>query len=467
MEATEPYLLEVLEGDLLTPILIYQRISGKKKFLLESSLKHENSGRYSFIGADPVMELKGIDNRTVVISSKGEERIRDKPLEVLKSMMPKKRMEQDGPFPFFGGAVGYVGYDAIAQYEEIGLIPCDELDIPDVHLMFYEEVVVFDHYEQKVYLAATPLSNKTDRAQLNLKLEKRRNEIINGMASDNQESASLSAFASFVKKDEFIQKVKKAKEYIEKGDIFQVVLSQRLQATIKGDPFSFYRKLRVQNPSPYMYFLDFGSYQIAGASPESLIKVNERRVTTNPIAGTRRRGKTNGEDRQLEMDLLKDEKELAEHRMLLDLGRNDLGRVCEFGSIEIEKNMKIERFKHVIHLVSEVSGKLKNAYSPMDAFISCLPAGTVSGAPKIRAMEIVYELEQVKRGIYAGAVGYISANGSLDFALAIRTMVIKDGKAYIQAGAGIVHDSIPEKEYEETLHKLSAFLEGQDDIADR
>ncbi|MFC0415160.1 anthranilate synthase component I [Cytobacillus solani] len=466
MEAAEPFLLTEIEGDLFTPILIYQRLSGKKKFLLESSLKHENSGRYSFIGADPVMELKGFGNQTMVISAKEAEWIQDKPLEVLKSMMPEKKIVQQERFPFFGGAVGYVGYDAIAQYEQIGLTPIDELGIPDVHLLLFEDVIIFDHYEQKVFFAATSLSNDTDKSKLKLRLEKRRKEIMYGTVCEDRNRVCISAFSPFMKKEEFIQKVKIAKEYIESGDIFQVVLSQRLQATIKGDPFSFYRKLRVQNPSPYMYYLDFGSYQIAGASPESLIKVKNGKMTANPIAGTRPRGKTEKEDLKLEFDLLTDEKELAEHRMLLDLGRNDLGRVCEFGSIQIEKNMKVERFKHVIHLVSEVSGKLTNSFSTMDALISCLPAGTVSGAPKIRAMEIINELEEVKRGLYAGAVGYVSWNGSLDFALAIRTMVIKEGKAYIQAGAGIVHDSIPEKEYEETLHKLRAFLEDQDDTAD-
>ncbi|WP_313799735.1 anthranilate synthase component I [Cytobacillus sp.] len=463
MEMTKPIVVKELEGDLLTPILIYQRISGKKKFLLESSLKHEDSGRYSFIGADPVMELKGVGNRTIVITAKGEETIKDKPLEVLKAVLPEKKTVQHDRFPFFGGAVGYVGYDAIAQYEQIGRSPIDELSIPDVHLMFFEEVVVFDHFEQKVFLVATPLSNETDRSKLELQLAKRRNEIICGTAREDTEQAELSVFIPSMKKEEFVEKVKKAKEYIERGDIFQVVLSQRLQAAIKGDPFSFYRKLRVQNPSPYMYYLDYGSYQIAGSSPESLIKVNESKVSANPIAGTKPRGKTDSEDLNFEIDLLRDEKELAEHRMLVDLGRNDLGRVCEFGSIEIETYMKVERFKHVMHLASEISGKIKKSFSAIDALTSCLPAGTVSGAPKIRAMEIINELEEVKRGLYAGAIGYFSANGSLDFALAIRTMVIKDDNAYIQAGAGIVYDSIPEKEYEETIYKLRAFLEDQYD----
>jgi anthranilate synthase component 1 len=304
-----------------------------------------------------------------------------------------------------------------------------------------------------------PLTEKTDISRLRQKVEKRKAEIQNGNSKMESNEAALTDFKAFTSKEDFVDKVKKAKQYIEEGDIFQVVLSQRLKAEMTGDPFSFYRKLRVQNPSPYMYYLDFEDYAVAGASPESLIKATGDKVITNPIAGTRPRGKTEAEDLQLEKSLKEDEKELAEHRMLLDLGRNDLGRVCEFGSITIEKNMVIERYKHVMHLVSEVGGKLKKPNSAIDALIACLPAGTVSGAPKIRAMEIINELEKVKRGIYSGAVGYFSGNGNMDFALAIRTMVIKDGNAYIQAGAGIVHDSVPEKEYEETLHKLKAFLE--------
>lgn len=457
MEISNEYYVEVLEGDMLTPILLYQLLSGKKKFLFESSLKHEKSGRYSFIGVNPVLELKEDGLGSVVVTSQGEERFQEKPLEVLKTLLPEKQLKQLVNLPFCGGAVGYVGYDVIRHYEQIGNDLHDELMIPEVHLMFYEEVTVFDHLEQKIYLVAIPLLS--DVSRLKAQLVKRRMEIQHGVLNDLASELRLSAFKSSLTIADFIEQVKKAKAHIDEGDIFQIVLSQRLQATIEGDPFSLYRKLRIQNPSPYMYYLDFGDYQVAGASPESLIKVINNKVTTNPIAGTRPRGKTDEEDDVLVKELLADEKELAEHRMLLDLGRNDIGRVCEFGSIVIERQMEIEKYKHVMHLVSEVSGKLKNTFSEIDALISCLPAGTVSGAPKIRAMEIINELEEVKRGVYGGAIGYFSLNGNMDFALAIRTMFIKDGKAYIQAGAGIVQDSIPEKEYEETIHKLKAFLE--------
>ncbi|WP_449619880.1 anthranilate synthase component I [Robertmurraya sp. Marseille-Q9965] len=450
-------IIEELQGDTLTPISIFQRLAGKKKFLLESSLKHEASGRYSFIGANPAIEIKGIDGRTIVFKDGGEEGISEKSLEVLKRLVPNLEDVPDF-LPFVGGVVGFVGYDVIRHYESIGKTPFDEFALPDVHFMMFEELVVFDHLQQKVYLVGVPLLATTEVSKLKIRLQERKKEILTGKERE-QKPVKLSSFTPSIRKEEFIEKVKKAKEYIVEGDIFQVVLSQRMKAKIDGDPFSFYRKLRIQNPSPYMYYLDFEDYIVAGASPESLIRASNKKVVTNPIAGTRPRGKTVEEDENLAKELLSDEKELAEHQMLVDLGRNDIGRVSEFGTVQVDKYMVIEKYKHVMHLVSEVSGRLTNQYSPLDALIACLPAGTVSGAPKIRAMEIINELEEVKRGIYSGAIGYLSANGNMDFALAIRTMVMKGEDVYIQAGAGIVYDSVPEKEYEETLHKLRAFLE--------
>lgn len=253
--------------------------------------------------------------------------------------------------------------------------------------------------------------------------------------------------------------VEKAKAHIERGDIFQVVLSQRFKAEFCGNPFSLYRKLRTSNPSPYMFYLEFDDYTILGTSPESLVKVQDRKVTTNPIAGTKPRAKTKEEDLEIEQQLLHDEKEIAEHRMLVDLGRNDIGRVSKIGTVNVSKYMSIERYKYVMHIVSEVTGELKDEVHVLDVLTSCLPAGTVSGAPKIRAMQIINDLEQFKRGVYAGAIGYISVNGNMDLALAIRTMIVKDRNAYVQAGAGIVYDSIPESEYLETLNKAKALLE--------
>ncbi|KAA9025775.1 anthranilate synthase component I [Niallia endozanthoxylica] len=453
-------IIEEIEGDTLTPISIYQKLRGDKKFLLESSLKHENSGRFSFIGAEPFMELIGNGNSSQIIINNENKYINKKPLEVLKELLPEKSPKPEPLFPFIGGAVGYAGYDAIRQYERIGEVPNDELMLPDVHFLFFEVLVVFDHLEQKVYIVASQQHNGSSREELSDKIEMTKEQIRKGVSEEGVKEVTLSAFQASIPKEQFINHVIKAKKYIEEGDIFQVVLSQRLKAEIEGEPFSLYRKLRVKNPSPYMYYFDFQDYSIAGVSPESLIKVKGRQVITNPIAGTRPRGANDEEDLRLAEGLLADEKELAEHKMLVDLGRNDLGRVCEFGSVEVTKFLGIEKYKHVIHLVSEVEGKLVDTFSPIDALISCLPAGTVSGAPKIRAMEIINEMENSKRGIYSGAIGYVSANGNLDFALAIRTMVIKGKEAYIQAGAGIVYDSIPEKEYEETLHKLQMFLGG-------
>ncbi|MCQ6274220.1 anthranilate synthase component I [Bacillus sp. V3B] len=453
-------IIEEIEGDTLTPITIYQRLTGEKKFLLESSLKHENSGRFSFIGADPFMELIGDGDKSQIIKANEKEMVLEKPLEVLKKLLPKKTPKIEPLFPFIGGAVGYASYDSIRQYEKIGPIPNDELQTPDVHFLFFEVLIVFDHLDQKVYLVASPQKNGSTVDMLQERLVKIREEIRNGAREEEAKEVSLSSFEASMSKEQFIDNVQKAKTYIEEGDIFQVVLSQRLKATIQGDPFSLYRKLRIKNPSPYMYYFDFADYKVAGVSPESLIKVKGSQVITNPIAGTRPRGKDLEEDKALAKELLADEKELAEHKMLVDLGRNDLGRVCEFGTVHVTKFLEIEKYKHVMHIVSEVEGELVEDFAPIDALTSCLPAGTVSGAPKIRAMEIINEMENNKRGIYSGAIGYVSANGNIDFALAIRTMVIKGDEAYIQAGAGVVYDSIPEKEYEETLHKLKMFLGG-------
>jgi anthranilate synthase component 1 len=459
-------IIEQIEGDTLTPISIFQKISGKKKFLLESSQKYEDSGRYSLIGSDPVLEVKGYGEENQIIINKKIQSVKGKTLDLIKQLLPDFASHAE-TFPFVGGAVGYVGYDAIRQYENIGDVPKDELNMPDIHLMFYEQVVIYDHLEQKAYLAAAPILKDTDPAKLLELNQRRKDELKKESPPSEPEKVALSSFAASIKKEDFVRNVEIAKEYIAKGDIFQVVLSQRMKAQFHGDPFSFYRKLRITNPSPYMYYLDYGDYVVAGSSPESLVKAKQSFVITNPIAGTRPRGKNAEEDLHLEQELIRDEKELAEHRMLVDLGRNDLGKICKYGTVNVHKYMTIEKYKHVMHIVSEVSGELADHYHAADALISCLPAGTVSGAPKIRAMEIINQLEPVKRGVYSGAIGYFSVNGNMDFALAIRTMVIKNGEGYIQAGAGIVHDSIPEKEYEETIHKLKTFLEDPDDFINR
>lgn len=448
-----------MEGDIYTPIGIYQSLPGAKKFLLESSLKHEQHGRYSFIGSNPYRELKTQNGHLVEINAEGEVIEREgRFLDALKESMSTE-VEHNMPFPFLGGAVGYVGYDIIRQYEDIGPMLDDEMDMPEAHLLFYREVIVYDHINQQISIVM--LGEEEEEELFN----KKANYLISMIKLGPTERMAIERekkkidFQSNMTKDHFQELVRKAKEEIVRGEIFQVVLSQRFSAPFSGDPFQFYRSLRRHNPSPYMFYIDFQEYQIVGASPESLLKGDGTEVVTNPIAGTRKRGTTELEDQQLEEELLHDEKELAEHRMLVDLGRNDLGRVCEIGTVELTKYMLIEKYKRVMHIVSEVKGKKRQDVSNADVLASCLPAGTVSGAPKIRAMNIINHLETVKRNVYAGAVGYFSFHGSFDFALAIRTMVVKEGKAYIQTGAGIVYDSDPEMEYQEVYNKARALME--------
>ncbi|WP_245959437.1 anthranilate synthase component I [Neobacillus piezotolerans] len=448
-----------MQGDTLTPVAIFQKLKGKKKFLLESSLKHTDTGRFSFIGAAPALELISSGAKNRLITSSGEEtEIVGCPLKVMEGLIPP--IQADVPFPFFGGAAGYAGYDLIRLYEDIGPIHDSGLGMPDCHFMFLEEVIVYDHLEQRIYITGVPLLETTTAESLAARLEKRASELSLTSVCTEPAPFSLGQFSGMMAKKEFMEKVDVVKRHIEEGDIFQGVLSQRLRAEFSGDPFSFYRKLRLDNPSPYMFYFDFGAYTVMGASPESLVKVSGRTVYSNPIAGTRPRGINNQSDIVLSDELRHDEKELAEHKMLVDLGRNDLGKICEFGTIRVSKYLEIEKYRHVMHLVSELEGTLRPEFSSLDALAACLPAGTVSGAPKIRAMQIINELEGTKRGLYSGAIGYLSAGGDLDFALAIRTMAIKDGAAFIQAGAGIVHDSIAELEYEETINKLKAFLGG-------
>ena len=456
MKTKNQFFIKELKGDTFTPISILQKISGKKKFLLESSHKYNDSGRYSIIGSDPAFELISNGDSNEILYRNGEKKIiKGNPLELIKTLLPKM---DEAPFPFIGGAVGYVGYDIIRQFEEIGEEFVNGLEMPDVHLMFYEEVIVYDHLEEKITICGIPLLEKSE---IERRIEQKIEELKQTAIYEEESPFQFAGFQSETSKEEFIKNVEIAKEHIKAGDIFQVVLSRRMKSSFQGSPLSLYRKHRAHNPTPYMFYIDFNGYTVIGSSPESLIKTRGSQVFSNPIAGTKRRGKTAEEDQLIAKELKSDEKELAEHKMLVDLGRNDLGRVCEFGSVTVDKYMEVEKFRHVIHLVSEVSGTLTEGNSNLDALAACLPAGTVSGAPKIRAMEIINKLEKSKRGLYSGAIGYLSANENMDFALAIRTMILKDNTAYIQAGAGIVHDSDPESEYEETINKLKAFLEGE------
>jgi anthranilate synthase component I len=461
MEIKTDYFIKEIKGDTLTPISILQKISGNKKFLLESSHKYNDSGRYSFIGADPAFELisRG-DSNEIITRNGGRKVLKGNPLELLKTLIPPMG-QVEFPFPFIGGAIGYVGYDIIRKYEVIGEELPNGMEMPDIHLMFYEEVIVFDHLEDKVLICGCPLSRESDNALIEKRIYERIEELKKPTFYATDEPFSFSGFESETTKETFIKNVEIAKEHILAGDIFQVVLSRRMKSQFTGEPLSLYRKHRANNPTPYMFYIDFDAYTVIGSSPESLIKTRANNVISNPIAGTKKRGRTNEEDLLIEQELKSDEKELAEHKMLVDLGRNDLGKICEFGSVHVDKYMAVEKYRHVMHLVSEVSGQLNSDKTAIDALAACLPAGTVSGAPKVRAMEIINTLEKSKRGLYSGAVGYLSADGNMDFALAIRTMILKEGSAYIQAGAGIVYDSDPESEYQETINKLNSFLEGE------
>ncbi|MDG4658320.1 anthranilate synthase component I [Ectobacillus antri] len=452
------FITDEMEGDEVTPIVLYQRLAGNKTFLLESSLTHEDKGRYSFIGSDPYMEITSNGKVVNIISGTDVEQRQGKVLDVIRELLAFQKA--DSPFPFAGGAIGYVGYDVIRQYEEIGTANNDELEMPETHLLFYQAFTVYDHKLQKVsFVYVYRPQEETSYEQVQEMLTDMKTKAQRQSAPATPVAKLKAEFHSNIKEDEFYEMVNRAKEYIKAGDIFQVVLSQRLRTIFDGDPFGLYRRLRITNPSPYMFYVDFGSYTVLGSSPESLLSVKGDKVITNPIAGTRPRGRDKEEDEKIAKELRGNEKEKAEHLMLVDLGRNDLGLVSEIGTVKPEKFMEIERYSHVMHLVSEVSGQLREGVTCLDALQYCLPAGTVSGAPKIRAMTIIDELENKKRGVYAGTVGYISFNGDMDMALAIRTMVVKDNKAYIQAGAGIVYDSEPEAEYMETINKAKALLE--------
>jgi anthranilate synthase component 1 len=441
---------KILAADTLTPILAYMRIQGSHKVILESIPRDKENARFSIVAYNPVFEIK-FENG--LLTNNGQP-IQQDPLDYLQSLTQKKVTSD---LPFAGGAIGFVAYDLIGLYEDIGQIPLDPIGTPDLHFFIYESFVIFDHKKERVYVVEENLyshrSNDAVRQALGQVVTDLQTQAPNEFTPQDLQALQ---FKHRLEKESFEQMVTRAKELIRQGDMFQCVLSQRFSSDFKGDPLDYYRNLRVTNPSNYLYFYDFGDYQIIGASPESLVSVKQGQVVTNPIAGTRPRGKTEAEDAALAQDLLTDAKEVAEHRMLVDLGRNDIGRIAQIGSVQVSKYMEVEYFRYVMHLTSLVEGRLLPQLTALDALKATLPAGTVSGAPKIRAMQRIYQLEKEKRGIYAGAIGYLSASGDMDFAIAIRTMIIKNAKAYVQAGAGIVYDSIPENEYFETLNKAKA-----------
>lgn len=460
-------------ADTETPIRLFQHFAKERHaFLLESVEGGAKWARYSFIGTNPFMMLYG-KHGEMVLETNGERTIlRDKPIELLKAKLRSFRSPSIGELPpFTGGAIGFFGYDLLQYYEKLPAHRIDDLNMNDLQFMFCDQVIVFDHFKQQLQIignvhvknGATDDDIAAAYDQTVSGIEAAISRLQRPVPMQSPASAipadpELGNVQSNVTKEQFMAGVDRAKDYIRAGDIFQVVLSQRFSIDTTVDPLHVYRVLRTMNPSPYMYYLKMGDEVIVGTSPEALVKVSGERVETRPIAGTRPRGRTPEEDRALELDLLADEKERAEHLMLVDLGRNDIGRVSEFGTVRCDSFMEIERYSHVMHIVSNVSGKLRKDKDFFDAFVSCLPAGTVSGAPKLRAMEIIAELENEARGAYAGAIGYLGFSGAMDTCITIRTIIFKNGKAYVQSGAGIVWDSVPENEYMETVNKAKALL---------
>ncbi|MBK8284373.1 MAG: anthranilate synthase component I [Ahniella sp.] len=463
-----PVVREVL-SDLDTPLSVYLKLAdGPFAYLFESVEGGESWGRYSIIGL-PARRTYALRGRTLTVRQLGEvieTRELADPLTDIEAIRAGFRVPKlEGLPAFTGGLVGYFGFETIAYIEDKLQSPDkpDQLGTDDVLLMLSEEVAVFDNLKGRLYLI---VHADPDEPQAQSKAERRLDELTFRLRHSGRSYPEVldptmldeTDFISGFTREGFLAAVAKCQELIRAGDVFQVVLSQRLSVPFKARPVDVYRALRALNPSPYMYFLDLGRTQIVGSSPEILVRLKDGEVTVRPIAGTRPRGKTPEQDLQFERDLLADPKERAEHLMLIDLGRNDVGRVAEVGSVHVPEQMVIERYSHVMHIVSEVRGKLRAGLSYMDVLKAAFPAGTVSGAPKIRALQVIQELEPVKRNVYSGAVGYLNWWGEADTAIAIRTALIQDGMLHVQAGAGIVYDSDPEKEWEETMNKGRALF---------
>ncbi len=451
-----------LYSDLLTPIEVLRKLKNVSKhcYLLESAEDNQNWGRYTFLGYDPKLELTCVDGKATITAGTKITMETKHPKEQIKQIIEENKSPRFSYLPTFtGGLVGYFSYDYIKYAENsLDLDAEDTEGFRDVDLMLFDKVIAFDHYRQKIILIVNAKCSdiETEYHRALLELESMKNLILKGKAKEEQPGKLKTDFKMLFQEKEYCSIVEKAKNYIREGDIFQVVLSNRMEAEYEGSLLNAYRVLRTTNPSPYMFYFSSDDLEIAGASPETLVKLEDGVVHTFPLAGTRPRGKTPEEDERLEKELLADEKECAEHNMLVDLGRNDIGKISEFGSVKVEKYMSIERFSAVMHIGSTVSGKVRKDVHTLDAIDAILPAGTLSGAPKIRACEIINELENNKRGIYGGAIGYIDFTGNLDTCIAIRIAYKKNGKVFIRSGAGIVADSVPKKEYEECLNKAKA-----------
>ena len=466
-----PVWREIL-ADTLTPVAAFLRLDPRPNgFLLESVEGGERWGRYSFLGGDAFAEIRAKDG---VVEVAGDPPVPpedgEPPLAYVKRLMGAcSAPDIPGLPPLHGGAVGYIGYDCVRELERLEHPPHDDLGLPDLAFVLTRTFVVFDHLSQKAFVI-TNVASSGDPARDYDTAVGRCEDVVDRLQAPGTEAplglegGTPTSFDVTVSDEEYGTWVERAREHIYAGDIFQVVPSRRWSAPLEGSAFDAYRRLRTLNPSPYMYFLRFaelpthGGVEIAGSSPEPLVRVTGDEIVTRPIAGTRPRGADEAEDKRLEADLLSDEKERAEHVMLVDLARNDVGRVAEYGSVSVDDFMVIERYSHVMHIVSNVTGRLASGRSPFDALGACFPAGTVSGAPKVRAMEIIDSLEPTRRGPYAGVVGYFDFSGNVDTCITIRTIVATGGRAYVQAGAGIVADSVPASEVTETRNKAEALL---------
>ena len=463
-----PIVRETL-ADLDTPVSTYLKLAAERyTYLFESVQGGDRWGRYSIIGlpCKEVIRFRGQHMSTEVDGQLQAQQLVDNSLDTIREIQARfKVAPQDGLPDMIGGLVGYFGYEIVSQIESRLNLPDhkDDLDTPDILLMVSTDVLVFDNLSGRIFmvtLAALDDDRAFEKAQQ--KLDEIVVKLGSSFAAPKVESGNKLAkeyeYDLHFKQADYEKAVDRCKQYIRDGDIMQVVISQRLSTPYQGNPIDVYRALRTINPSPYMYFLDAGDFQIVGSSPEILVRVQDDLVTVRPIAGTRKRGNSPQRDSELEAELLGDEKEIAEHLMLIDLGRNDVGRIAETGTVQLTDQMIVERYSHVMHIVSNVDATLKPNYDAIDVLKATFPAGTVSGAPKIRAMEIIHELEPIKRGVYSGAVGYLGWNGNMDTAIAIRTAVIKDGVLNVQAGAGIVADSVPEYEWKETRNKARAII---------
>jgi len=469
--ATLVPVVRTVNADLLTPVSAFLSVAAKepRAFLLESVEGGERVGRYTFLGSRPYLVLTARGEQIEIQRGRRTERRNGTLLPVLRELLAEHAPAQiSGLPPFTAGAVGYVSYDVVRQFERLPSRAKSELDLPDCVLMFFDRVLAFDHVRHQIHIIAAAdvrsESPKSAYARARRDIDALERKLASGAKGQRFQKAPVETNARKLtvkprtERKHFLRAVEKAKEYIAAGDVFQVVLSQRFDFAPKASPFDIYRALRTVNPSPYMYFLRNGDLNVLGASPEMLLRVNGRKLEYAPIAGTRKRGATPEEDAKLEQELRGDEKEVAEHVMLVDLGRNDVGRVSEYGSVCVTDLMRVERYSHVMHLVSSIEGRLRDGVDALEAFASCFPAGTLSGAPKVRAMEIIEELEPVRRAVYGGSVLYADFAGNLDSCIAIRTMAVQGKRASVQAGAGVVADSVPEREYEECVNKAAALV---------